>query len=65
MVLREVPPFPASDIRDFVAVMLDILPRNAKVAHAEPIAVWTVEIDYGSRSSVANTTTYGTLRASA
>jgi N12 class adenine-specific DNA methylase len=53
---------PATDIRDFVAALLDISPRSARVAHAAPIATWTVEIDAGEKYGVANTTTYGTAR---
>jgi N12 class adenine-specific DNA methylase len=53
---------PTTDIRDFVAETLDLQPSNVRIAHADAIAAWTVEIDYGVRSSVSNTTTYGTQR---
>jgi N12 class adenine-specific DNA methylase len=53
---------PASDIRDFLAGLLDTAPRNVRVAHAPAIATWTVEIDSGEKYSVANTTTHGTAR---
>ena len=53
---------PASDIRDFVAGLLDTAPRNVRVAHAPAIATWTVEIDGGEKFSVGNTTTHGTAR---
>ena len=53
---------PTTDIRDFVAELLDLQPSNVQIAHADAIAAWTVEIDYGVRSSVSNTTTYGTQR---
>ncbi len=53
---------PASDIRDFMAALLDAAPRNVRVAHAPAIATWTVEIDGGEKFSVANTTTHGTAR---
>jgi N12 class adenine-specific DNA methylase len=53
---------PASDIRDFVAGLLDTAPRNARVAHAPAIATWTVEIDSGEKFSVGNTTTFGSAR---
>ena len=53
---------PASDIREFVAALLDAAPRNVRVAHAPAIATWTVEIDSGEKFSVANTTTHGTAR---
>jgi N12 class adenine-specific DNA methylase len=53
---------PASDIRDFVAGLLDTAPRNVRVAHAPAIATWTVEIDGGEKFSVGNTTTFGSAR---
>jgi N12 class adenine-specific DNA methylase len=53
---------PASDIREFVAGLLDTAPRNVRVAHAPTIATWTVEIDGGEKFSVGNTTTHGTAR---
>jgi N12 class adenine-specific DNA methylase len=53
---------PASDIREFVAALLEASPRNVRVAHAPAIATWTVEIDSGEKYSVANTTTHGTAR---
>jgi len=33
-----------------------------RVAHAEAIATWTVELDHTSRTGVANSITYGTAR---
>ena len=36
---------PASDIREFVAELLDIAPRNVRVGHAGAIATWTLELD--------------------
>ncbi len=56
---------PTSDIRDFVAALLDVPGRSVKICHSQAIATWTVELDYGVKSSVGNTTTYGTLRAPA
>ena len=53
---------PASDIREFVAGLLDTAPRNVRVGHAAAIATWTVEIDGGEKYGVANTTTHGTAR---
>jgi N12 class adenine-specific DNA methylase len=53
---------PATDIRDFVAQLLDIVPDNVRVAHAEAIATWTLEINSAARWDVSNTTTYGTAR---
>jgi N12 class adenine-specific DNA methylase len=56
---------PTTDIRDFVAELLDIQQSSVRIAHSDAIATWTVELDYGVRSSVSNTTTYGTERCSA
>ena len=53
---------PAADIRDWVAALLDIAPRSVRVAHAAPIATWTVETDAAEKYGVANTTTFGTAR---
>lgn len=53
---------PATDIRDFVAALLDIGPNSVRVAHAAPIATWTVETDAAEKYGVANTTTHGTAR---
>jgi N12 class adenine-specific DNA methylase len=56
------PWIPASDISDFLAGLLETVPRSVRVNHAEAIAAWTVEMDVGERGSVANTTTHGTQR---
>jgi len=53
---------PASDIRDFVIELLGVSGEGIRVAHAETIATWTLETGYEARSSVNNTTTYGTAR---
>jgi N12 class adenine-specific DNA methylase len=53
---------PATDIRDFIANLLDIAPNSVRVAHAAPIATWTVETDAAEKYGVANTTTHGTAR---
>jgi N12 class adenine-specific DNA methylase len=53
---------PSSDIKDFVAALLDCATTNIRVGHAAPIATWTVEIDGGEKYNVANTTTHGTAR---
>ncbi len=53
---------PRSDIRDFVAELLDVAPVNVKVGHAESIATWTLELDYAAKYTVSNTTTHGTAR---
>jgi N12 class adenine-specific DNA methylase len=53
---------PSSDIRDFVAELIDIAPRKVQVGHAPSIATWTVSIDAAEKWSVGNTTTHGTAR---
>ena len=53
---------PATDIRDFVAEVLDMHPSGIRVSYVEPIATWTLEIDSRDKWSVANTTTHGTAR---
>lgn len=53
---------PCSDIRDFVAQLLDVAPTTVKVGYAESIATWTLELDYGAKFAVSNTTTHGTAR---
>lgn len=53
---------PSTDIRDFVAELLDVTPGSVKIAHADSIATWTVELDYGAKHVVSNTTTHGTSR---
>ncbi len=53
---------PASDVRDFIAGLLDIGPGQVRVAHAEAIATWTVEIEAAVKWSVSNTTAHGTAR---
>jgi N12 class adenine-specific DNA methylase len=54
---------PTSDVKDFVVETLDIPARFVTVGHADLIAVWTLSIDSYARSSVANSTTFGTPRA--
>ncbi len=53
---------PRSDIRQFVAELLDVAPATVKVGYAESIATWTVELDYAAKYTVSNTTTHGTSR---
>jgi N12 class adenine-specific DNA methylase len=53
---------PPSDIRDFVADLLGVPRSNVKIGYAEIIATWTIELDYGARYVVNNTTTHGTAR---
>ena len=53
---------PPSDVRDFVAELLDVPRASVKIGYAETIATWTVEPDYGAKYVVSNTTTHGTAR---
>src|SRR3984885_993901 len=53
---------PPSDIRHFVAELLDVTPASVKIGHADSIATWTIELDYGAKYVVNNTTTHGTSR---
>ncbi len=53
---------PPSDVRDFVAELLDVPRASVKIGYAETIATWTVELDYGAKHVVNNTTTHGTAR---
>jgi N12 class adenine-specific DNA methylase len=53
---------PPSDIRDFVAEMLDVPRSDVKIGYAGIIATWTVELDYRAEYVVNNTTTHGTAR---
>jgi N12 class adenine-specific DNA methylase len=56
---------PETDIRDFVAELLDIAPEKVHVAHAAAIAAWTASIDAAEKWNVSNTTTHGTGRFAA
>src|SRR6185369_8029130 len=56
---------PASDVRDFIAETLDTSRSFITVSHAGAIATWALTLDYTAKSSVANTTTWGTPRATA
>ena len=53
---------PPSDVRDFVTELLDVPRAGVKIGYAETIATWTVELDYGAKYVVNNTTTHGTAR---
>ena len=53
---------PRSDIRDFVAELLEVTPATVKVGYAESIATWILELDYAAKYTVSNTTTHGTAR---
>jgi N12 class adenine-specific DNA methylase len=56
---------PPSDIREFIAGLLEVPKRAVRVCHSEAIAAWTVEIDAPEKWNVANTATHGTQRFSA
>ncbi len=53
---------PPSDIRHFVAELLDVPSASVKIGHADSIATWTIELDYAAKYVVNNTTTHGTSR---
>jgi N12 class adenine-specific DNA methylase len=56
------PWIPPSDIRDFIAGLLDVPERAVSVSHVGAIAAWTVAIESYAKSDVSNTTTHGTAR---
>jgi N12 class adenine-specific DNA methylase len=53
---------PPSDVRDFITELLDVPRNSVKIGYAESIATWAVELDYGAKYVVNNTTTHGTSR---
>jgi N12 class adenine-specific DNA methylase len=53
---------PPSDIRDFITELLGVPRASVKIGYAETIATWTIELDYGAKFVVNNTTTHGTSR---
>ena len=53
---------PPSDVRGFVAELLDVPRASVKIGYAETIATWTVELEYSAKHVVNNTTTHGTAR---
>jgi hypothetical protein len=53
---------PPSDVRDFLADLLDVPRSSVKVGYAESIATWTVDLDYSAKYVVNNRTTHGTAR---
>ena len=53
---------PPSDVRDFVAELLDVPRTSVRIGYAQAIATWTVELDYSAKHVVNNTTTHGTAR---
>jgi N12 class adenine-specific DNA methylase len=56
---------PSSDVAAFVTELLDVPIHSIQVGHSPAIATWTLGADVSAKSSVANTTTYGTTRVSA
>jgi N12 class adenine-specific DNA methylase len=54
---------PASDVKTFVAELLDIPERTITVSHSGTIATWALTIDSIAKSNVSNTTAWGTPRA--
>src|SRR5260221_11322862 len=53
---------PRSDIRDFIADLLQVPKNKVAVGHASEIATWSVILDSVAANGVANTTTHGTTR---
>jgi N12 class adenine-specific DNA methylase len=53
---------PPSDIKEFIANLLETPVRAVRVSHAVAIAAWTVEIEGPEKWNVANTATHGTAR---
>ena len=56
---------PRSDIRDFIAELLQVPGNDVAVGHASEIAAWSVRLDYIAARAVSNTTTHGAGRMSA
>ncbi|HEX4053857.1 MAG TPA: DEAD/DEAH box helicase family protein [Tepidisphaeraceae bacterium] len=54
---------PADNIQTFVAELFHVEPASVRVAHLKKDAVWSMEVDYAARASVAATSEYGTARA--
>ena len=54
---------PASDVKTFVAELLDMPERAVTVSHSGAIATWALTLDSYAKSNVSNTTTWGTPRA--
>jgi N12 class adenine-specific DNA methylase len=54
---------PSADVKAFVAALLDIPVRTVTVSHAGAIATWALTLDSTAKSSVSNTTAWGTSRA--
>jgi N12 class adenine-specific DNA methylase len=56
---------PASDVRDFIAELLNTPKTNVNVNHSGAIATWTVSLDGFSNLGVSNRVTHGTSRVRA
>jgi N12 class adenine-specific DNA methylase len=56
---------PASDVRDFIAELLNTPAPNVTVNHAGAIATWTVSLDGFVKASVSNISKWGTPRVRA
>jgi N12 class adenine-specific DNA methylase len=56
---------PASDVRDFIAELLNTPPGTVTVNHSGAIATWTVTLDGFVRASASNIATHGTPRVRA
>jgi N12 class adenine-specific DNA methylase len=54
---------PTSDVKAFVAELLDTPERTITVSHSGAIATWALTIELYAKSNVSNTTTWGTPRA--
>ncbi len=53
---------PASDVKTFVAELLDTPERAITVSHSGAIASWALTIESTAKASVSNTTAWGTAR---
>src|SRR6266849_5177273 len=51
------PWIPRSDIRDFIAQLLQVPKNDVAVGHAGEIAAWSVRLDYIAAHAVSNTPT--------
>ncbi len=56
---------PRSDIRDFIAQVLQVQTSTVAVGHASEIATWSIILDSTAAHAVSNTTTHGTKRIAA
>jgi N12 class adenine-specific DNA methylase len=54
---------PVSDVKKFVSELLDTPERTITVSHSGVIAAWALTLDSITKSSVSNTTAWGTPRA--